>query len=304
MKSPQHEPKPLQIGNAPTEARELLTINLESLRELASMQDASTGKLPSAGLAAKAIYTLQFADERSITTASNLQDHSLQNLAKSLDAICRHEYTERRKIRVVGLDYRFLAEFDLEPEHMETEVEYHFVPGSMLSKQKEAVKNEVTQLLSMGMIELQTARKVLSSAVPDAFRTTYNVQEAAAKRMLDRVRKGEVDKWEPLPWHDAGVWLGVLTEYLLSARAEFAPDGIIEATSQAWEHYQQQLVPPAPEEPGAATASAAEGSPVDAPPVPDALVGAQKMEELVRGTEPPGFDPNTAAGLDFAAANT
>jgi hypothetical protein len=50
------------------------------------MNDASTGKLPSAGLAAKAIYALQYADEQSITEASALQDTALKQLAEALDA--------------------------------------------------------------------------------------------------------------------------------------------------------------------------------------------------------------------------
>jgi hypothetical protein len=109
-----------------------------------------TGKLPSAGLAAKAIYALQYADEQSINEASTLQDIALKELAEALDQITRVEYPDARKIRLVGEDRAFMVEHEISPDDLKADVDYTFTPGSMLSRQKESVKNELLELLQAG----------------------------------------------------------------------------------------------------------------------------------------------------------
>jgi hypothetical protein len=202
-------------------ASEFYQSSLAAAADVGDMNEASTGKLPSAGLAAKAIYALQYADERNVSEVSTEQDEALKRLAKALDAITRAEYTEARKIRVAGANFAFMPEQEILPDDLDVEVDYVFQPGSMLSRQKEAVKNELLTLKDAGRVDDYTVRKVLSSAVPDAFRQGYGMQEACARRKLQHVlRNKPLQPPSPDPWEDPNVFLGVIEEFLLSARYE------------------------------------------------------------------------------------
>lgn len=250
-RTPQHVPTPLSLGNADPATKDFYESSLEAVQSVASLNDASTGKLPSAGIAAKAIYALQYADERSIAEASTLQDIALKKLAVAMDWVTRVEYTAARKIRIVGEDQGFLAEREILPEHLDSDVDYFFTPGSMLSKQKEAVKNELLELRSQGLIDDATVKKFLSSAVPDAFRESYNLQEAHARRMLSDALEGAPDGEQPTPiqpnpWDDAGVHRMIIEEFLLSAKWDATPQQQKQVIMQLWQAYalmqqQQQM---------------------------------------------------------------
>jgi hypothetical protein len=168
--------------------------SLAAASDLGNMNDASTGKLPSAGFAAKAIYALQYADERSISKTSTLQDESLKKLAFAIDAVTRAEYKEARKVRISGEDRDFLVESEILPDQLDTDIDYYFTPGSMLSKQKEAVRNEMLALRDAGMIDNATCRKFIATAVPDVFRTSNDLHEAKARRNLNDILRKDASR--------------------------------------------------------------------------------------------------------------
>jgi hypothetical protein len=219
-RAPEFKPEALQLAaNDGSAAAEFYQDSLAAAADVADMNEASTGKLPSAGLAAKAIYALPYADERNVSEVSTEQDEALKRLARVLDAITRTEYTESRKVRVAGADFAFMPEQEILPEDLDVEVDYLFQPGSMLSRQKEAVKNELLTLREQGLVDDYTVRKVLSSATPDAFRQGYGMQEAAARRKLQFVLRNKPMQRPNLePWEDPAIFLGVIEEFCLSAR--------------------------------------------------------------------------------------
>lgn len=241
VKSQEYVPTPLNLSASDGgENDEFYQSSLQAASDVGHMQDATIGKLPSAGLAAKAIYALQYADERNITEVSNAQDMALVRLANAIDAVTRHEYIEKRKIQISGSDYSFLAEAEILPEDLNVEVDYRFSPGSMLSRNKEAIKNEVLQLVEIGFIDPLTARKALSVAVPEAFRQAYDAQVASAKRRVYGIRRGKQSAvMPPEPWENPDVHVAVIEETLLSQNfKDFWPPDAQAVLKQLWQAYQ------------------------------------------------------------------
>jgi hypothetical protein len=121
------------------------------------------------------------------------------------------------------------------------DVDYTFVPGSMLSRQKDAVKNEMLELLKQGLVSHAEVRKYLPTATPDVFRLSYDLQEAAARRMLQTLKRA-VQPTVPTmePWQDPQVFAGVLEEFMLTAAFEdpqLVSDGQRKVIAQAWQAY-------------------------------------------------------------------
>jgi hypothetical protein len=297
-RSGEHRPEPINLGTAPQGWGDLLNAFLGAANDLGNMNDASTGKLPSAGLAAKTVYALQYADERSITEASNLQDLALKRLAESLDQITRAEYTERRKIRIVGADRSFMVERDIDPEYLGVDVDYTFTPGSMMSRQKDAVKNEMMQLMDKGLLPQATVLKHLSSAVPDVFRLEYDLQYAHARRLLEAIRKAKPEAPlvppQPQPWEDAAIHAQVLQEFMLTTEyEEFMRSDQKALIAQVWQTY-TLMAQPKP-------AGALPGAPPTPPPGGGAPPGAP-IGALDAGMQPAAgaeqMDRNATAAME------
>ena len=308
-RSPAHKPEPLRLDNGDPGLDRFYEGSLAAAADVGDMNDASRGKLPSAGIAAKAIYALQYADERSIAEASALQDLALSRLARALDAICRVEFSDGRKIRIVGRDRSFMVEKELKPEHLEADVDYFFVPGSMLSHQKESIRNEMLELMDKGIMKPWEVRKYLPAAVPDAFRGSYDLQEAKVRRNLDRILTGELAQVGPDPWDDAVTQVAVLEEFMLTAKWDVLGQPEKAAIMQYWQALKLQAQPPAapapPGGPGAGPAGGAPapagaqepgegGQPIGAPALPHTGVGpALLAQRATRAMEPqePNAEP-------------
>jgi hypothetical protein len=237
-RSAQHKPEVLQMNNGNTGALEFYQSSLSAAEDLGNVNPASTGKMPGAGTAAKAIYALQYADERSISETSTLQDIFLKRLAEALDAVCQVEFTDARKVRLVGADRSFMVETEIKPEHQKANVDYFFVPGSMMSRQKEAIKNEVLELQGRGLLQPWEARKFLTTTVPEAFRRSYDLQEAKARSNLEKILDGEATQIQPQPWEDPDVGSAVLEEFMLTKKFELVDDDARKAIMQLWQAYQ------------------------------------------------------------------
>lgn len=277
------------------------------------MNEASTGQLPSAGLAAKAIYALQYADERSITEVSNAQDDALQRLAAALDAVTRWEYQEARKVRVVGENRFYLAEAEIRPEHLQAKVDYRFVPGSMLERQKEAVKNEIMQWLEAGLIDPARAARLLPTAVPGGLRRSHDLHEAKARRQVQRIIEGRGSEVTPEPWDRPDVHVMVLEETMLAANFHHYSEEVQARIVQLWQAYRTEMQPPpqaAQGGGGPAPGAQAQGGgqpPIGAAeqdfPTPEAVATLEQNAEDQMGP-PPGFGepPNSAEALAAAGA--
>jgi hypothetical protein len=263
-RSKDHKPESLTLSQQGPGADNFYRSSLEAAHDIGDMNDASRGKLPSAGLAGKAIYALQYADERSVAKTSTLQDESLKKLALAMDAVSRTEYRDARKIRIVGEDRSFLIETEVTPDHLDTEIDYFFSPGSMLSKQKEAVRNEMIQLRDAGLIDNTVARKFIATSVPDVFRQSNDLQEAKARRNLSAIlRQGKTIQAEP--WDDPAVAIGVLTEYMISQKWQVTSETAKQAIAQLWQSYRLMMMPAAaPVDPNAPP-PAQPGQPIGAP---------------------------------------
>jgi hypothetical protein len=293
-RSQAHKPEALNLGTGDPGIREFEQDSIAAAADLGNMNDASTGKLPSAGLAAKAIYALQYADEQSITEASALQDTALKQLAEALDAVTRTEYSEARKIRLVGDDRAFMVEHEISPDDLKADVDYTFVPGSMLSRQKEAVKNEMLALLQAGLVDAATVKKHLSTAVPDVFRSSYSLQEAKAKRTLQRILRatGPIQV-QPAPFDDPAIHCGVIEEFALTAKWDLLAPEQQQQIMQLWQTYkvQQQMAA----QQAAAAAAGAQQQPPGGPPgapkpagqggAPPQLGAADKPHQAAAGAE-------------------
>jgi hypothetical protein len=235
-----HKPETIQFTRPDNGmVEQFYASSLSAANDVGQMQDSSTGKLPAAGIAAKAIYALQWADERGISEISNLQDIALQRCAKIMDEVTRSEYKEDRKVRIIGEDRAYMIEQEISPNHLEADVDYHFVPGSMLAKQKEVIRNEMLTLFGAGLIQPHEVRKYLATAVPDVFRRSYDLQEARARRILHQVVKGGTQV-QPMPFDDPQVFGSVLQEFMLSHKWDGLPDQEKQMLLQLWQAYQVQ----------------------------------------------------------------
>lgn len=236
-RSSSHKPEPIDLGRGADGAEQFYEASLSAAADVAMMNDASVGKLPSAGIAAKALYALQYAEERGIVEVSAHQDEALKRLAELLDAITREMYSEARKIRIMGEDQSFLLddEAEVSPKDLEVDVDYVFTPGSMLSRQKESVKNELLQLLQLQLVDVATVRKYLPTAVPDAFKVSHDLQYQKARRQLRDLVRRVVPQVALEPWQDPAVVAGVLEEFLLSAKAERLGQPQRLAVMQLWQ---------------------------------------------------------------------
>lgn len=301
-----HKPEALNLATGDPGIREFELDTLQAAADVGNMNDASTGKLPSAGLAAKALYALQYADERSVAETSTLQDVALKRLAEALDAVVRETYTEPRKIRLVGEDRAFMVEHELSPETACADVDYTFTPGSMMSRQKEAVKNELFQLLETGLVDPATVRKHLATAVPDVFRTSYNLQEAKARRQLQRILRASVPPAiAPAPFDDPMVHTAVIEEFALTAKWDLIGPSKQGQVMQLWQAYKlmadaaAQAAMPPQGDPAAGGGTAA-GPPAPAPggipgngaaaPADGAAQLEQEATAAMEAEEPPGLE--------------
>ena len=233
------------------------------------MNDASSGKLPAAGVAGKTVYALQYADERSVSEVSNQQDLALKRLAEAMSAVAREEYAETRTIRIAGPDRSYLVERTVHPEDLSDDVEYTFSPGSMLSRNKESVKNELLALLPMGLVDPNTVKKYIDVGVPDLMRTDVDLQEAKIRRVLRDVVDGTTTTPQPDPWDNPAICCGVLEEFMLSAKFKLLGQPVQTTLSQLWQAYKLQLqaqMAPPPGPPGAPPAGGPPGGPPHAPP--------------------------------------
>lgn len=300
-RSEAHAPKAINLAQQGQGADAFYRSSLEAATDLGNMNDATTGKLPSAGLAAKAIYALQYADERSIKKTSALQDVALKKLALAIDAVTRVEYKEARKVRVTGEDRSFLVESEILPEHLDTEVDYYFTPGSMMSRQKEAVRNEMIALMDKGLVNPNQARKHIATAVPDVFRTSYDLQEAKARRVLSKIlRKGERDL-QPDPVDDPEIHSEIIRELMLTEKWDVLGDDEKAAIQRLFDAHQATIAqrqlaaagasatPPAPA-PSSQPASGEQpptGQLGVAPSAPGIPEGASELEAAAREMAPP-----------------
>lgn len=301
--SAEFAPKPIELGRGAEGIEDFYGASLDAAADLGNMNEASTGKLPSAGLAAKALYALQYADERSIQEVSNAQDIALKQLAEALDAVTRKEYKEARKIRIMGRDRSYLLESEIAPEHLDFKADYYFVPGSMVSRSKEAVKNELFQLKELGLVSDALIRKVLPSSVPDAFRESYDLHEAKAERVLHDLIDNAEMQIAPKPYDDIQVHLMVFQEFMLTKRFELLSDETRTRLEQYWQALQYMLAPPppGPGQPGAGAPAppggAPPGPPIGGPPPPPPggvappAPGAETLAAEAAGAvaPPPGF---------------
>ena len=291
-KTPAHKPEVLKLDANTKDAVEFYSTSLEAARDVGDMNEASTGRLPSAGLAAKAIYALQFADERSITEVSQDQDKSLRRLAMAMDAVARSEYTEHRTIKIVGENRSYVTERELKANDLLADVDYRFQPGSMLSRQKEAVRNELFQLYEAQLIDAVQLKKMLPSSVPDGIRGSYDAHEARARRQLQKLKVGELEEPDVQQWDDPSVHVDVLQEWLVSAKFEAAEPELQQRIANAWQVYQQILaqqqqpqLPPEEPEPGGEAEPAV---PIGAEGEGNALAaGAAGLEEQASAIAPP-----------------
>jgi hypothetical protein len=298
-RSKDHQPQPLQLSQQGQGSEVFYRMSLEAAADLGNMNEASTGKLPSAGLAAKAIYALQYADERSISKTSTLQDESLKQLARALDAITRDEYKEARKVRLTGADRSFLVETDILPEHLDTDVDYYFTPGSMMSRQKESVKNELLTLLDKQLINPATVMKHFATAVPDIFRVSHDLHDAKARRTLQKILRRGARDIQPDPFDNPLVHIGVLEEFMLSSKFELLGDEERETIVQLWQAYKAMVgvQAPAPVDPAQPVdpAAAGSGAPTPAMPAPgqefDTSGGAEQLADEAEAdvAPPPGY---------------
>jgi hypothetical protein len=221
--------------------REFEQDSIAAAADVGNMNDASTGKLPSAGIAAKAIYALQYADEKSIAETSTLQDLAMKKLAEALDQITRVEYQEQRKIPPRRRGSRVHGRARDQSGRPRGDVDYTFTPGSMLSRQKESVKNELIELMKAGLIDGATVKKHLSTAVPDVFRTSYNLQEAKARRLLQKIlRAAGPVQVNPAPFDDPAVCCSVIEEFALTAKWDLIGQSKQQQILQLWQTYKQQ----------------------------------------------------------------
>lgn len=300
--SEEMKPAVLNMGSGAEGIEDFYARSLEAAADLGNMNEASTGKLPSAGLAAKAIYALQYADERSVQEVSNAQDIGLKQLAEALDAVTRKEYKETRKVRIMGRDRAYLLEMEVAPEHLDVKVDYQFVPGSMLSRSKEAVRNELFALKEQGLVDDATIRKVLPTAVPDAFRQSYDLHESKARRILHELLNDAEAQVAPQPYDDLQVHVMVFQEFMLTKRFELLGDTQRQKLQQYWQACIVGLQPPAPPPgappgpgggappPGGAPPVGGEGGPAGAAGVPPVAQGAQTLEAAAQAVAPPpGF---------------
>ena len=301
--SEEFKPAVLNMGSGAEGIEDFYARSLEGAADLGNMNEASTGKLPSAGLAAKAIYALQYADERSVQEVSNAQDTALKKLAEALDAVTRKEYKEPRKVRIMGRDRSYLLETEIAPEHLDIKVDYQFVPGSMMSRSKEAVRNELFALKEQGLVDDATIRKVLPTAVPDAFRQSYDLHESKARRVLHDLLNDPELQVAPQPYDEAQVHIMVFQEFMLSRRFELLGDQQRTKLQQYWQACILSLQPPAappgaPVPPGGTPAPGGAGpqaGPAAPQGVPPAAAGAQNLEQAAETVAPPpGFGEPSA----------
>ena len=292
-KSVAHKPEILNFANSGSPGLDSFYATLSSnMYNLASMNEASQGRLPAAGIAAKAIYALQYADKESFAMTSNLQDESLRDLARSIAAICREEYTDLRKVRIVGDNGEYLLESEISPEHLDTNADYYIVPGSMLAINRESVKNELITAVQAGIpIPPDVQMRALDSGAPDAFRESYDPQVAHAKNVLHRiVRKGETGI-QPEPWDNAQVHMHVLGTFLLDSQSLAIPERRQEV-ARLWQAYAMTLQPPPMAQPG------------DTPPdgggtqEPSQGSGPELVESMAQNARPPE-PPQAGAPLTF-----
>jgi hypothetical protein len=202
-----------------------------------------------------------------------------------------------------------MVERDIDPEYLGVDVDYTFTPGSMMSRQKDAVKNEMMQLMDKGLLPQATVLKHLSSAVPDVFRLEYDLQYAHARRMLEAIRKAKPETPlvppQPQPWEDAPIHAQVFQEFMLTTEyEEFMRPDQKALIAQVWQTYtlmaqpQPAGAPSAPPPGGGAPPGAPIGAP-DAGMQPAA--GAEQMDRnasaAMEQDGPPG-----AQGAQQAAA--
>lgn len=286
-RSQEFKPEVLKL-DANTEGwAELYATALSAANDLGNTNEASTGKLPSAGLSAKALYSLQYADERSISETSALQDEALKRLAEALDAITSVEYTEPRKIRLVGEDRSFMLEHEVSPEQLRVDVDYTFLPGSMLSRQKEAIRNELLALKDAGLVTPEMVLKHFPTSTPDVFRLSYNLQNAAARNVLRDLTTLETPQpHQPQPWENPAIFASVFEEFLLTEKFRKRTDPQRQALIvQTWQTYKQMqfasMQPTAPAAGGSgAPAAGGQAGPMQ-PPTPgmDPAAGAANLEQ-------------------------
>jgi hypothetical protein len=138
-----------------------------------------------------------------------------------------------------------MVEQEIGPDALIVDVDYHFVPGSMLAKQKEVIRNEMLTLYEAGLIQGHEVRKYLATSVPDVFRRSYDLQEARAKRVLHKMIK-ENAQHQPMPFDDPQVFMAVFQEFMLSHKWDGLPQQTQQLLLQTWQgyavqHQQQQM---------------------------------------------------------------
>jgi hypothetical protein len=281
---PEYTPKLLELGTGSEGTEGFYQASLSAAQDLGHTQDASVGRLPAAGLAAKAIYALQYADERSVQEVSNAQDVALAKLAEAIEAVQRHGYTVERKIRIVGPDRAYVVQREIAPADLDFSVDYQFVPGSMLSRSREAVRNELFTLREAGLIDDATIRRALPAAVPDAYRRSYDLHEARARRLLDRLRNEPDAQVAPEAYDDPAVHEAVFREFMLTRAFELESEEVRRRILQYWQlvvvtqqrRQQAQAQPQA--QPQAAQATQGQQAVSAAAPAEPAPVGAEGQE--------------------------
>jgi hypothetical protein len=295
---PEFKPEAITLGAGAEGIESFYQQSVAAAQDLGNMNEASTGKLPAAGLAAKAIYALQYADERSVQEVSNAQDIALKRLAEAIDAVQRTEYKEPRKVRIVGRDRAYLVQREVAPEDLDFSVDYQFLPGSMLARSKEAVRNELLTLKDAGLVDDATLKKALPTAVPDAFRRSYDLQESKARRILDELRRNPEATFAPAPYDDPVTQAAVFEEFMLTRAFELEADDVKTRIEQYWQAL--KTLQSASASASAPAAGPAGGGESPAAPAAGVPVGA----ETPPGTQPGEVPPPAGAEALAQTAET
>ena len=250
---PQQPPQPLNLGTGPSAATAQNYADARAAAaDIGSINDASQGRA-APGTAARAIFALQYADEKSVQETSTEQDEALNRLGRIIDAVCSVEMSDGRQIQIVGEDNAYMTDARLEPKHLSGDVDYAFGAGSMLAETREAVINSVLALKNEQLIDPAEALVRIESAGPESMRGTVSKQRSAARRLLDAIRQDPANAPEPLPFHDPAQFANVLQEYMLGHAFDLESEEVRAAVLQRWQRYNdllgqmqapQQQVPP------------------------------------------------------------
>lgn len=175
------QPSPMPIAQLPSYVLEQQDRVIQDFEDISGQHDVSKGQAPSGVTAGTALQYLGERDDNYLTPQYQGIEDAVERVARQTLLLFQQFVDIQRKIKVVGLDGAFDT-LILSGADIENGTDVRVEPGTAVGQSQAAKQAQVMDLVSLGIIDGNTALKMLEIGGPQKILDIMNAAERKAQR--------------------------------------------------------------------------------------------------------------------------